>query len=111
VAGIVTKNGVSTVDRWPVITRRQAGSLGLGALAAALSGCSNSDAATSRAVDGGVVEEFPRVERDPFAGVSGGTIQGGRVDSSDFPDHVLVINVWGSWCVPCREEAPDLSRL
>lgn len=25
--------------------------------------------------------------------------------------HVLVINVWGSWCGPCRAEAPDLAAI
>ena len=25
--------------------------------------------------------------------------------------HVLVLNVWGSWCAPCRAEAPDLARI
>lgn len=24
---------------------------------------------------------------------------------------VVVINVWGSWCAPCRAEAPELARL
>lgn len=24
---------------------------------------------------------------------------------------VVVINVWGSWCAPCRKEAPELARL
>ena len=27
---------------------------------------------------------------------------------SDFPGQVVVINLWGSWCAPCRAEAPEL---
>jgi len=26
-------------------------------------------------------------------------------------DEVLLINVWATWCVPCREEFPDLVRI
>jgi thiol-disulfide isomerase/thioredoxin len=25
--------------------------------------------------------------------------------------HVLLVNFWATWCVPCREEFPDLSKL
>ena len=27
---------------------------------------------------------------------------------ADYPGKVVVLNVWGSWCGPCRTEAPDL---
>ncbi len=27
---------------------------------------------------------------------------------ADYPGEVVVLNVWGSWCGPCRAEAPDL---
>src|SRR6185295_2152710 len=27
---------------------------------------------------------------------------------ADYPGEVVVLNVWGSWCGPCRTEAPDL---
>jgi cytochrome c biogenesis protein CcmG/thiol:disulfide interchange protein DsbE len=33
------------------------------------------------------------------------------LDSAAFKGQVTVLNVWASWCVPCREEAPLLLRL
>ncbi|HTW85187.1 MAG TPA: redoxin domain-containing protein [Candidatus Sulfotelmatobacter sp.] len=36
------------------------------------------------------------------------TIDGKHVRLSDYRGRTLVINVWGSWCPPCRLETPDL---
>lgn len=33
----------------------------------------------------------------------------GSLNFSDLRDQVLVINVWASWCVPCRVEHPALT--
>lgn len=30
---------------------------------------------------------------------------------SDFTGKAVVINVWGSWCGPCRTETPELERV
>ena len=30
------------------------------------------------------------------------------ISTQNFRGKVVVINVWGSWCPPCRKEAPDL---
>lgn len=33
---------------------------------------------------------------------------GHQIRLSDYPGQVVVVNIWGSWCGPCRAEAPDL---
>ena len=43
--------------------------------------------------------------------VTGTTLGGGRLSLSRFRGHVLVMNFWGSWCTPCRAEAPTLASL
>ncbi|MEJ8280596.1 TlpA family protein disulfide reductase [Pseudonocardia spirodelae] len=36
---------------------------------------------------------------------------GTEVGIGDFPGKVRVINIWGSWCGPCRTEAPELQAV
>ena len=36
---------------------------------------------------------------------------GKKVHLSDFKGHVVLLNLWASWCVPCREEMPTLDAL
>lgn len=35
---------------------------------------------------------------------------GQQLRLSDYAGQVVVLNVWGSWCGPCRTEAPELER-
>jgi peroxiredoxin len=36
----------------------------------------------------------------------------GASDALDrYRGHVVLMNLWASWCTPCREEMPDLERL
>ncbi len=39
---------------------------------------------------------------------SGTTLEGEALALSDLRGRVVVVNVWGSWCPPCRAETPDL---
>lgn len=43
--------------------------------------------------------------------VSGPTLDGGTFTLSDYAGQVVVMNVWASWCSPCRAEAPTLDRV
>jgi thiol-disulfide isomerase/thioredoxin len=43
--------------------------------------------------------------------VSGTTLTGARFKLSADRGSVVIMNFWGSWCTPCREEAPALGAL
>ncbi len=43
--------------------------------------------------------------------VSGQTLGGKRLTLASYRGDVIVMNFWGSWCGPCRKEAPALSAL
>ncbi|MBK5949652.1 hypothetical protein CH339_22725 [Rhodobium orientis] len=49
--------------------------------------------------------------RTPVADLTLATGEGGTTRLSDFRGKVLVVNVWATWCAPCRKEMPGLARL
>src|SRR5260370_1620521 len=53
----------------------------------------------------------PQTDLPPVEGLTrdGQPVPG--LSSADFKGAVIVLNVWASWCVPCRDEAPLLMRL
>lgn len=69
-----------------------------------------SGTADTRYVSGsGSVTTLPPRDRPAAPVVHGKTLDGKQVSLSDFKGQVVVLNVWGSWCPPCRKEAPDLA--
>ncbi|MGW1161266.1 TlpA family protein disulfide reductase [Streptomyces sp. NPDC002513] len=43
--------------------------------------------------------------------LSGTTIDGQKLDVASYKGKVVVINVWGSWCPPCRAEATNFVKV
>jgi len=39
------------------------------------------------------------------------TLDGEDVTFADFAGEVAVVNLWGTWCLPCRRELPELAAL
>ena len=56
----------------------------------------------------GNVSVFAPADRKPAPALTGTTLDGKPWSLADQTGKVVVLNVWGSWCPPCRKEAPDL---
>jgi thiol-disulfide isomerase/thioredoxin len=56
----------------------------------------------------GAVTIVPVAKRGKPVELAGDKVGGGALDLASLRGKVVLLNVWGSWCVPCREEAPYL---
>jgi len=84
------------------------------ALVLLLAGCSGVGTGEST---GGFVSSnrtitvVPVADREPAPVLAGLDLHGVPLSSTELRggDRLLVVNVWGSWCAPCRREAPVLA--
>ena len=53
----------------------------------------------------------PQGQRAPAPAFSGELLDGAPFESSSLAGDVVVINFWGSWCVPCRVETPEFQEV
>jgi len=60
---------------------------------------------------GGTATVIEPDDRRQAPDIQGVTLQGDPLSLSDFGGDVVVLNVWGSWCAPCRAEAPTLREV
>ena len=79
--------------------------LGAGVLVVAVAGYALRPTSDPR-VEGGVAEL-----EESFPGLEGEAVVGPPVDTGSMHWSVLVVNVWATWCEPCRREQPALLRV
>jgi thiol-disulfide isomerase/thioredoxin len=101
--------------------RRPAVVLACLAAALALAGCSTGHDAVARGGEFQFVAPHGQMEirynppasRGTVTGLSGESLTepGRQIGLQDFPGQVVVLNIWGSWCGPCRAEMDDLQQL
>ena len=56
----------------------------------------------------GQAEASPKIEKFTFAGK---TLGGQQLDQTQFTDSILIVDLWGTWCPPCRKAVPALVKL
>lgn len=91
------------------------------AMGALLAGCAQSssvgervatDVAQQGYVSGdGTTTIVAQSQRAAAPELSGRTLAGGTFKLADHLGSVVVLNVWASWCAPCRAEAADLKAV
>ena len=84
------------------------------AILMALAGCGGvgTQGSTGGYVSGnGSITVVDPEERKKAPVLSGDDLEGRPLSTADHAGDTLVINVWGSWCPPCRKEAPALAEV
>jgi len=99
-------------------SRVRASLLSAGAAAAALilSACSSGGTSggggdTNFIMGADGISTAKQGDRGTAPDLSGKTVDGGQLDVADYKGKVVVLNMWGSWCAPCRAEAPNLEAV
>lgn len=56
----------------------------------------------------GTVTEVAESQREDAVSLAGKDLEGEDLDLASLRGRPVVVVVWGSWCTPCRAEAPDV---
>lgn len=76
-----------------------------------LTGCGSEGTGDKGYVAGdGVITRLAVKDRTAAGEVTGTTLEGKALDLASYKGRVVVLNVWGAWCPPCRKEAPLLGE-
>ncbi|HVV11083.1 TlpA disulfide reductase family protein [Amycolatopsis sp.] len=86
----------------------------------ALAGCSTGKDAVSQGSTfefvspGGKTDiTYDGADRKTIPNLSGDDLMndGKQISLADFKGKVVVLNIWGQWCAPCRTESPEMEKL
>ncbi|MET9886344.1 TlpA disulfide reductase family protein [Streptomyces sp. NPDC006430] len=89
-----------------------AGALTLSACDGTGSGSKPSGSAGGNYVMGpGGISTVAKGARDAAPKLDGESVDGEALDTTALKGKVVVLNVWGSWCPPCRAEAPHFAKV
>jgi thiol-disulfide isomerase/thioredoxin len=66
---------------------------------------------TANVANAGNTVNYPAGHRPLAPDFSGTSLTGAAIKLSSYRGKTLVLNFWGSWCSPCRDEAPTLAVL
>jgi thiol-disulfide isomerase/thioredoxin len=77
------------------------------------SACSDLDGTDGKTwiTGAGSLQQVPAGDRGKPVDATGDDLDGKPLDLADYRGKVVVINVYASWCPPCRAEAPTVARL
>ncbi|MDK0520173.1 TlpA disulfide reductase family protein [Streptomyces sp. ML-6] len=87
------------------------------ALALTLTACGGNDnktgggGNTNFVTGSGGISTVAKGDRVAAPKLDGETLDGKQLDVADYKGKVVVLNMWGSWCGPCRLEAQYFSRV
>lgn len=96
------------------------GVLALALVGACATGCSTGKDAVDQSssftfvAPGGQTDiTYDTADRKPIPAVSGDDLmnEGKTLSVADFKGKVVVLNIWGQWCAPCRTESPEMEKL
>ncbi|ARX85522.1 MULTISPECIES: TlpA family protein disulfide reductase [Streptomyces] len=98
--------------------RSRATLLAAGAAAAALTlsacgsgGTSGGSGKTNFITGKDGIATVKKSDRHDAPAIDGKTLDGKQLSIDDYKGKVVVLNVWGSWCPPCRAEAPNFVKV
>ena len=85
--------------------------IGVLVLVAGCGGAGNRGSTGGYVSANGAITKVDPADREPAPILEGKDLDGKPFTSETYAGKTLVVNVWGSWCPPCRKEAPALKLV